>query len=204
MTEVIKHNARVSWDQAMSKAHEIRDLNDTEIDKGVLELVAAFIALEIPTENSCGGHLHHPRSSEKGKLRHVPYVSFEARNSAEFKKRFDELSRKLGVYDDSSTFRFTQDPEKQKEYFESDEFKALRAAKDQAEKEVMEEVRALLNDFYSDRPKDGPRIEIDGLVIRCSGATGIDSMSDNDWSGYLKQCQFEFEQFTQFLKKQIH
>ena len=54
-----KSKKEIVWKQKQQEIDEIVDLNGKGIDEGIKETVVAFNINELPTSNSCEGHIDH-------------------------------------------------------------------------------------------------------------------------------------------------
>lgn len=185
------------WNQIVNELNKIADKTGMPIDKGILETVAAFNALSIPTSASCEGHLEWGDAA--------PWVDIESETSEVSKRLKSEMIQEWDVAKtlDKESGSTSQIEQTLKRYHE------LKSEIKRPILVLTQKVLSLLDDFYKDRVvfvdlrlvvRD---LGLDVVRIESQGAIVQEIRGIEERKRMLEAYQEEMTSFTNFLKSKF-
>ncbi len=220
--EKIKSVKEIEWERVRAEVEEMGDLHGMGIDEGIKDTVVAFNVHEIPTAQSCEGHLeneaHHGYP--------VPWITVEALHKPQWRYEregeiYQQVAQKYNITVEDVLRAHNEEAwiEARKlssEQEEASEFKAW----DEENTKLFIKVEGLLKEFYSDRvASEEVRIIADrtaeGLEVHNGGKFYIPhdrkerleaELTEQERARIpevLKTCQKEMQDFTAFLKNKF-
>jgi hypothetical protein len=200
----------IAWVKAEQDAEQI-----PHIEKATVKIVSALNLLEIPTSQSCEGHIYENKTGIN-----LPFVEISVHGQPEERfvgqeKIIPKVSKKYGMpEDDARTMILHSMP--YEEFYSLEETEAYKKWRKEGEK-MVENAEKLLKDFYQDsatpehirliiREQDAGQFEItnngrDQDSPPASEETNFTQEQKAELQERLSQYQKEMDGFAEFLKQ---
>lgn len=185
------------------------DIQGRGIDEGIKETVAIFSASEMPTSDSCEGHI-----DENGLK--PPYVEIEALSQPERWKGVDTAIEEIQPLKESDNEKFHEEHTRIMQEFGKKPETEKYQKWEEKNKQLTKKSKELLEEFYKDREVDpAEKLKINEgyqgnprIYSGSGGYTGVieekkEELSEKErqeLSGKLENSQQEMNEFTEFLK----
>ncbi|MGM0439155.1 MAG: hypothetical protein ACQEP3_01820 [Patescibacteria group bacterium] len=213
--ETIKDEKQQKWEEEKRKVEKLEDKLGLEVDEPIKETVVALNVNELPTRQSCGGHLKRGES--------YPWVMISASDKPKNKFIDEEKIFKSIAQGEQFSYKEIKDPWNYTEWG-SDQFeklmklrtKAIRKAEERGvteeyqkwkeeNRKIGKKLEDLLTEFYEEAEREGAVLKIEDVGDMAGRLYSItedewDDLSDEDKKSVLKERREEMKKFTEFLK----
>ncbi len=213
--EVVADPEKIArWNSVLADVEQLKDKLGKGVDENIKESVASFLVNELPTSQSCGGHLER----RFGKMRKIaPYIGVALKEPKERFVAEAQIKKEIADRFTTASGDSKENEDAEKAYWdyisahhiqETPEYQKVRAKNEELRKKVAE----LIAEFYSRRTSEEARL----LRIVDVGPSGgfrvgaaqgrVGEISEQDLEKYrsdLLKEQAERMALTAFLKSKF-